>query len=125
MNTIEAVCGTSTHEMNNTTFNSALVNWYANGHEYIAKHSDDERDLVAPPTVATLSLGQERTLRIRWKGGAGGKVKDVQLKHGSVYIMHGPLFQKKYTHEVVKVAGKKGLDMGERISVTLRQHAAE
>jgi len=123
MQLIEAVCRVSHHEMRTATFNSALVNWYANGHEYIAKHADDERDLVASPTVATLSLGQERVLRIRRKSGAAPILRDVKLKHGSVYIMHGARFQKDYTHEVPKVGGKKGEEMGERISVTLRQHA--
>jgi len=105
-------------------FNSALVNWYANGHEYIAKHSDDERDLVAPPTVATLTLGQERVFRVRRKSD-NAIVKDVKLQHGSVYIMYGANFQKQYTHEVPKVSGKKGDQMKERISVTLRQHKNE
>ena len=121
MQAIEKVCRGS-NEMSNAVFNSALVNWYANGNEYIAAHSDDERDLVAPPTVATLSLGQERVLRVRRKSD-NAIVKDVTLKHGSVYIMHGARFQADYTHEVPQVRGKKGAKMDERISVTLRQHA--
>ena len=75
--------------------------------------------------MATLSLGQERVLRLRENHSAALILKDVPLKHGSVYIMHGPRFQKDYTHEVPKVAGKKGEEMDERISVTFRQHKVD
>lgn len=117
---INDVCNTE-QATRGVDFNSALVNWYKNGNEYIAKHSDDESGLRLPSTVATLSLGETRKLRVRRKSD-NKIVKDVQLTHGTVYIMHGTRFQTNYTHEVPKVAGAKGAAMGERISVTLRQH---
>ena len=47
-------------------FNAILVNRYASGDDYIGAHSDDEKSL-GPNGVVTISIGQERILRIRDK----------------------------------------------------------
>ena len=118
VHTVNRLCAGLGHE--DVQFNSALVNWYANGHEYIARHADDERDLQMPPIIATLSVGQKRTLRIRNKL-SHEIVGDFDLEHGWLYVMCGALFQKLFTHEVPRGGGQKGLGMQERISITLRQ----
>lgn len=101
-------------------FTRTLVNWYENGTNYIPAHSDDNDHLAKPVMVATLSLGQVRTLRFRRK--SDKKIlKDVDTTERLVYVMAGERAQIDYTHEVVKVGGEKGLSMGMRISVTFRR----
>jgi alkylated DNA repair dioxygenase AlkB len=41
-------------------FDYVLINYYANGNNYIGYHSDDERDLKSNGVIASLSLGASR-----------------------------------------------------------------
>lgn len=100
------------------TFNQALINWYQNGHHYIGPHSDDTRQLVTDSPILSISLGQSRTFRIRDKT-TKSIVRDIEMTHGSYIVMCGKM-QEKYTHEVTKVLGKKGENLGKRINVTFR-----
>ena len=103
-------------------FNQTLLNWYQNGHHYIGYHSDDERQLIPNSPIISLSLGAERKFRIRQKGssGPGPIVKDILMPYGTVFIMGGKM-QKRYTHEVVKIQGEKGKNVGKRVNITFRQ----
>jgi hypothetical protein len=64
----------------------------------IAAHSDDEDNWGL---VVIFSLGQTRYLRVRsletkqWC--------NIEMPHNSVVVMHGPSFQKRYTHQVDKL----------------------
>jgi alkylated DNA repair dioxygenase AlkB len=99
-------------------FNQVLINWYRDGRDYIGTHSDDERQLVPDSPIVTLSLGAERTFRVR---DAQKKiVRDVRVRHGTVLVMGGA-FQREFKHEVPPISGKKGEAHGRRISITLRQ----
>ena len=100
-------------------FNQILINWYANGHHYIGPHSDDETQLVNDSQVLSLSLGAERIFRIREKK-SKQVVQDISMPHGTVVVMGG-MIQNQYTHEVPKINGKKGEDVGRRINITFRQ----
>lgn len=101
-------------------FNQVLINWYANGHHYIGKHSDDITQLVTRSPIVSISLGAERTFRVRRKED-GEKIIDIPMPTNSYLVMGGAM-QEEFTHEVPKIAGKKGEAMvGRRINITFRQ----
>jgi len=100
-------------------FNQVLINWYMNGLDYIGKHSDSEKSIIPRSPIISISLGETRTFRIRWKTD-NSIVEDISLKHGDVIIMEGEM-QELYTHEIVKVQGKKGKLLESRINITFRQ----
>lgn len=51
------------------TFNSVLLNRYANGSDYAAWHSDNESIYGPSPIIASVSLGTEREFLVRMKKG--------------------------------------------------------
>ena len=102
----------------NVKFNQVLINWYANGNHYIGPHTDDERQLVELSPVLSVSIGQERIFRIRNKA-TNEIVMDIPMPSDTYLMMCGKI-QKKYLHEVPKVSGKKGDEMGKRINITFR-----
>lgn len=97
-----------------TDFNGALVNYYHNGEEYIGAHSDDESGL-SNGVVACISLGADRTFRIKNKKDKSRI--DVVTKNGQLLVMDGD-FQKEFTHEIPI---QKQINGG-RISITFRKH---
>jgi len=99
--------------------NAILVNEYANGEEYISQHSDDEKELT-PSGVVTISLGAQRTFRIKDKK-TKVTVKDVPLRSGEVVCMSGVNFQREFTHGIPKQLRVKE----PRWSFTLRRHATK
>ncbi len=100
------------------TFNQVLINWYQNGHHYIGPHSDDTRQLVNGSPIVSVSLGAQRTFRIRDKE-TKGIVLDMNMPNRTFVIMGGDM-QRHYTHEVPKVGGAKGEAVGRRINITFR-----
>lgn len=64
----------------------------------ISRHKDDEMDWGL---VIILTLGQSRWLRVR---NEEGQFFNIKMKHNSIVCMHGPTFQKKYTHQVDKLS---------------------
>ena len=102
----------------NFTFNQILINWYKNGLHYIGVHSDNTKPLVIDSPIVSISLGQERIFRIKDKN-KKTIIKDIILKDKAVITMGGA-FQTYYTHEVPKVTGKKGEQLGRRINITFR-----
>jgi alkylated DNA repair dioxygenase AlkB len=79
---------------------AVLGNRYNTGANYIALHSDDERDSVPQSCICSLSLGAERDFDIYDKQ-TGEKVLRIKLASGSLLIM-GNNFQKKFKHTVPK-----------------------
>ncbi len=105
--------------LNYGDFDGSLLNWYKNGAHYIGKHSDDESNLVKGSAIIAISLGESRKFRIRCKK-TDKIIQDINLFDRS-YIVMGGQMQKNYTHEIVKINGKKGENTGKRISLTFRQ----
>ena len=100
------------------TINQCVINWYENGEHYIGAHRDNEKIIVEDSPIISISLGATRTFRIRdYK--TKEIVNDIELKDGNYYIMGGE-FQKHFTHEIVKINGKKAADIGKRINLTFR-----
>ena len=108
------------------TFDEILLNWYANGENYIGSHSDDESSLKKGSPIVTITLCDTndlsilRKFRIRNKDESKKVVKDVLTSNGMVLIMGGD-FQKEFRHEVVKMTGEIAKKAAPRISITLRQ----
>ena len=97
--------------------NGILVNWYDGrlGH-YIGKHRDSTKGLITGSPIVTISLGAERTFRLRpWRG--KGFV-DYPARQGSVFITPWETNQ-AWTHEVLRGSS----EAGRRISVTVRAFA--
>ncbi|MCM8533560.1 MAG: alpha-ketoglutarate-dependent dioxygenase AlkB [Lentisphaeraceae bacterium] len=84
----------------NLSFNSALLNLYRDGEDSVDWHADDEKELGRNPTIASISLGQERKFSIRHKTNKRDKLSFV-LPHNSLLIMKDNL-QHIYEHKVPK-----------------------
>ena len=72
-------------ELTKTRFNSCLLNFYHNGNEGIAWHSDDEKSLGKNSTIASLSFGAERKFSFKHK--QTKQTISLVLEHGSLLIM--------------------------------------
>lgn len=94
-------------------FNSVLANLYRHGDDSIGWHSDNEKELGANPTIASLSLGETRLFKMRHQ--KTGEQREVELTGGSLLIMRGA-FQHHWKHCVPKTKEHKG----PRINLTFR-----
>lgn len=95
-------------------FNSVLLNWYRNGQDSIGMHADNEPELGKNPTIASLSLGSERTFKLSHK-----KKKyeiDLPLRHGDLLVMAGSL-QEHWKHGIPKEKNVREA----RVNLTFRQ----
>ena len=83
-----------------TTFNSVLLNYYRDGNDSVAWHSDNEPELGINPLIASVNLGQTRRFDVRHKADHKQKYS-VNLENGSLLIMKGDL-QHQWEHQVPK-----------------------
>jgi alkylated DNA repair dioxygenase AlkB len=104
--TVQAVTG--------ATFNSVLLNYYRDGNDSVAWHSDDEYELGTKPVIASVSLGQERRFDVRNKTDHQQKYS-VDLENGSLLLMKGDM-QHNWEHRIAKSTRP----MKERINLTFR-----
>ena len=99
-----------------TTFNSVLINYYRDGKDRVAWHSDDEKELGKNPVIASVSLGAERKFKLRHKKYKENKLQhEVFLQCGSLLLMSGPT-QHHWLHEIPRTAKP----IGPRINLTFR-----
>lgn len=96
------------------TFNSVLLNYYRDGNDSVAWHSDNEKALGSHPTIASVSFGQVRAFDIRNKADHSQKYS-IRLEHGSLLLMKGNL-QAEWDHRIAKSARP----MGPRLNLTFR-----
>ena len=99
-----------------TAFNGVLVNVYRDGSDYIGSHADDERELDRG-TVAAISVGSERTFRMR-DHRTGRIVVDITTTHGQLLVMDGAA-QKVWKHDVPPRKRVRE----PRVSYTMRMHS--
>ena len=78
-------------------------------------HADDEPELGARPVIASLSLGEERTFRLRHRLRRDIAPVKLPLPSGSLLVMAGDT-QENWKHEVPK----ERRACGERINLTFR-----
>jgi alkylated DNA repair dioxygenase AlkB len=95
--------------------NFALVNYYADGRDYIGAHSDDEKEHVAASTIVSVSLGGARRFVITHKQDHGDK-REVVLADGDVLTMTTAM-QRTHKHAVPKT--KRAC--APRYNITFRQ----
>ena len=95
-------------------FNSVLLNYYRDGNDSVAWHSDNEKSLGSHPTIASVSLGQVRAFDIRNKADHAQKYS-IKLEHGSLLLMKGSL-QTEWDHRIAKSTKA----IGPRLNLTFR-----
>lgn len=81
-------------------FNSVLLNYYRDGNDSVAWHSDNEQELGKQPIIGSVSFGQVRRFDIRHKLHHDRKYA-VRLEEGSLLIMKGEL-QQHWEHRIAK-----------------------
>jgi alkylated DNA repair dioxygenase AlkB len=97
-----------------TKFNSVLLNWYRDGHDYLSWHADDENELGDDPEIASVNFGETRDFVIRRNNDHSQKIV-IPLDHGTLLIMRGSM-QNFWQHSVPKRSRVKG----SRINLTFR-----
>jgi alkylated DNA repair dioxygenase AlkB len=101
-----------------TQFNSVSVQYYRDGSDSVAWHSDHTEDLIERPYVALVSLGAVREMQIRSKA-KPRRVFSINLEPGSLLVMGG-LAQEQWEHHIPKVSRP----ITPRMSIALRQRRA-
>ncbi|MDT3402286.1 alpha-ketoglutarate-dependent dioxygenase AlkB family protein [Mucilaginibacter terrae] len=96
------------------TFNSVLLNYYRDGNDSVAWHSDKEEILGKEPIIASVSFGQVRSFDIRNKLNHAEQYS-VKLEHGSFLLMKAGL-QEKWEHRIAKSTKA----MEPRVNLTFR-----
>lgn len=96
-------------------FNRVLLNLYRDEHDSVGWHSDAEPELGEMPVIASLSLGETRTFRLRHKTRKDQKPVAIELTDGSLLLMAGQA-QRFWQHAVNKERAR----CGPRINLTFR-----
>lgn len=102
-------------ELSGKNFTTCLLNLYRNGQDSMGWHSDDEKELGRNPTIASVSLGEERLFKLKHKNLKEAKL-DLVPTHGSLLLMQGST-QHFWKHQLPKTKQEKG----QRINLTFRK----
>lgn len=94
-------------------FNSVLANMYRDGNDSMGMHADNEPELGAEPTIASVSLGQTR--RFTFKHQHTKQSVKIDLQHASLLTMAGKT-QLFWQHGM----NKSRTQTGPRINFTFR-----
>jgi alkylated DNA repair dioxygenase AlkB len=105
---VEEACGES--------FNSVLLNLYRNQNDRMGWHSDNEPELGAKPTIASVSLGASRMFQMKHKIRKDVGLKSFELTSGSLLVMAGAT-QKYWLHSI----RKESKHVDSRINLTFRK----
>jgi alkylated DNA repair dioxygenase AlkB len=95
-------------------FNSVLLNYYRDGNDSVAWHSDKESIMGSQPVIASVSFGQVRSFDIRNKRDHKEHYS-VKLEHGSFLLMKAGL-QENWEHRIAKSTNI----MKPRVNLTFR-----
>lgn len=95
-------------------FNSVLLNYYRDGNDSVAWHSDRENVLGKRPVIASVTFGQVRSFDIRRKTDHSENYS-VRLEHGSFLLMKAGL-QEAFEHRIAK----SNTPMRPRVNLTFR-----
>ena len=99
----------------NNNFNSAFLNLYRDGKDYMGWHRDNEKKLGPQPLIASISLGIKRKFKLKHMNDSDLKL-DLELTSGSLLVMAGEI-QHYWKHCL-----PKALTIDEpRINITFRQ----
>lgn len=100
------------------TYNACLLNLYHNGEEAMGWHSDNENEIIANSSIASLSIGASRKFSFKHK--VTKETISIQLENGSLLEMKGTI-QTHWLHTLPK--SKKITES--RINLTFRQMHAQ
>ena len=100
------------------TYNACLLNLYHNGEEAMGWHSDNEKEIIANSSIASLSIGASRKFSFKHK--VTKETISIQLGNGSLLEMKGTI-QTHWLHTLPK--SKKITES--RINLTFRQMHAQ
>ena len=98
----------------NEKYNACLLNLYHNGEEAMGWHCDNEKEIVANSSIASLSIGATRKFSFKHK--VTKETISIQLENGSLLEMKGTI-QSHWLHALPK--SKKITES--RINLTFRQ----
>jgi len=96
-------------------FNSVLLNYYRDQNDKMGMHSDDETELGQQPVIASLSLGESRTLMFRHRTRKDLATIKLPLPSGSLLVMRGDT-QQHWRHGI----NAERAHCGPRINLTFR-----
>lgn len=96
------------------TFNSVLLNYYRDGNDSVAWHSDTLPSSGKHHPIASVTFGETRLFKVRHKNNKTTQLS-IPLTHGSFLLM-GEQMQYHYEHHVPKTAR----NVGPRINLTFR-----
>lgn len=85
-------------------FNSVLLNYYRDGNDSVAWHSDSERELGPDPHIASLSLGAPRPFELKHRTERRHGKRTLTLEDGSLLLM-GSGLQRHWQHQLPKQPG--------------------
>ena len=97
-------------------FNSVLLNYYRDHRDSMGLHADDEPELGPQPVIASLSLGEERSLYFKHKSRRDLKGLTLPLPSSSLLIMRGET-QINWLHGMRKISKP----CGARLNLTFRR----
>ncbi|CAD0082027.1 unnamed protein product [Aureobasidium vineae] len=103
----------------NAGYDQVVINWYKDGQDFTAQHSDCEVGMEEDADIVIISLGDERIFKIRAKHLEHEEALKVPLPHASILTMGGHT-QKFFRHGVPKSNSKEP-----RISITFRKFKKE
>ncbi|WP_072366485.1 alpha-ketoglutarate-dependent dioxygenase AlkB family protein [Chitinophaga sancti] len=104
---VEVACGLH--------FNRVLLNYYRDGNDSVAWHSDTLPADGRHHPIASVTFGETRLFKVRHKTRKDILPLDIPLTHGSFLLM-GESMQDHYEHHVPKTSRK----IGARINLTFR-----
>ncbi len=102
---VEAITGAN--------YNACLLNLYHEGEEGMGWHQDNEKEIVAESSIASLSFGANR--KFAFKHATTNERLDIELANGSLLDMKG-VIQQHWYHSLPKTKKVKQL----RINLTFR-----
>jgi alkylated DNA repair dioxygenase AlkB len=94
-------------------YNACLLNLYHEGEEGMGWHQDNEKEMIAGSSIASLSFGAVR--KFAFKHAKTNERLDIDLAHGSLLDMKGDIQQHWY-HSLPKTKRVKQM----RINLTFR-----
>lgn len=96
-------------------FNRVLLNYYRDGNDSVAWHSDTLPKGGKHHHIASVTFGETRLFKVRHKTRKDVTPLDIPLTHGSFLLM-GDTMQDHYEHHIPKTSRK----IGARINLTFR-----
>jgi len=106
-NRVELQCG--------IVFDRVLLNYYRDGNDSVAWHSDTLPADGKHHHIASVTFGETRIFKVRHKYRKDVRQLDIPLTHGSFLLM-GDTMQDNYEHHIPKTSRK----IGPRINLTFR-----